>query len=124
MSQAKQRVVVLGASDKPDRYSFKAVHLLLQEGHEVVPVNPNVDSANGMPVLDSLDQVTGPVDTLTMYVSAHISDTLLDAIIALKPARVIFNPGSESVALESSLRKHGISCEQACTLVLLRTGQF
>lgn len=124
MSQAKQRVVVLGASNKPDRYSFKAVNLLLQKGHEVVLVNPNVDSLDGRPVLDSLDQVNGPVDTLTMYVSEHISSTLIDAIIVLNPVRVIFNPGSENSALQNALQQHGIASEQACTLVLLRMGQF
>ena len=124
MTQAKQRVVVLGASDRPDRYAFKAVQFLLQKGHDVVPVNPNVDAVEGLTVLDSLDEVVGPIDTLTLYVSPRISNALIDSIIRLKPGRVIFNPGSENTKLETALQQHGIAWEQACTLVLLRTGQF
>jgi predicted CoA-binding protein len=124
MSQIKQRVVVLGASDQPYRYSHKAVQQLLQHGHEVVPVNPNVVEVEGLAVLDSLDQVEGPVDTLTLYVSPRISRLLIDKIIQLKPGRVIFNPGSENRELQAALQQHGIAFEEACTLVLLRTGQF
>ena len=38
--------------------------------------------------------------------------------------RVIFNPGTENGELEAALRAAGIESEEACTLVLLRTGQF
>jgi hypothetical protein len=124
MSRAKQRVVVLGASDQPDKYAFKAVQMLLQNGHEVVPVNPNVDTVENLVVLDSLDQVDGAVDTLTLYVSPHISSSLTEKIIRMNPGRVIFNPGAENAQLEAKLQQHGIATEQACTLVLLRTGQF
>jgi hypothetical protein len=37
---------------------------------------------------------------------------------------VIFNPGAENTALVAELEKAGIACEEACTLVLLNTGQF
>jgi hypothetical protein len=59
-----------------------------------------------------------------MYVGAAISTGLKDKLIALNPNRVIFNPGAENAALVADLEKAGISCEEACTLVLLNTGQF
>jgi hypothetical protein len=37
---------------------------------------------------------------------------------------VIINPGAESRELELALRNARIPFEHACTLVLLRTGQF
>ena len=45
-------------------------------------------------------------------------------ILDLAPKRVIFNPGTEHLAFQERLQKAGISCEIACTLVLLRTHQF
>lgn len=48
----------------------------------------------------------------------------LAALIALAPRRVIFNPGSEDETLAEQLREQGIACENACTLVLLRSRQF
>ncbi len=119
-----QRVVVLGASHKPERYSNQAIRLLRDHGHEVIPVHPKLQQAEGIAVVSSLDAINGAVDTLTMYIGAERSDQIADAILALKPGRVIFNPGSENPALEQRLHDAGIAFELACTLVLLRTGQF
>jgi predicted CoA-binding protein len=35
-------VAVLGASNKPDRYSYKAVMLLKEMGHAPYPVHPTL----------------------------------------------------------------------------------
>ena len=48
----------------------------------------------------------------------------LKDIIELKPDRVIMNPGTESNVMEEELIANGIPVQKACTLVLLRTGQF
>ncbi len=119
-----QRVVILGASEKPERYSNKAMHMLNDYGHKVVLVSPRVKSIVGATVLSSLSEVTGSVDTLTMYVGAQVSAKMADEIIKLKPRRVIFNPGSENPDLQHKLAASGIAVEEACTLVLLRTNQF
>jgi uncharacterized protein len=124
MSENKQRVVVLGASDNPERYSNKAVHLLMEHGHQVVPVSPRLKTVNGVDALSDLAQVSGSVDTLSIYVSPEVSIGLARQILDLNPARVIFNPGSENPAVREILDKKGIRTEEACTLVLLRTGQF
>jgi hypothetical protein len=44
--------------------------------------------------------------------------------VALNPRRVIFNPGTESAPLQQALDEAGIEWLEACTLVMLRTGQF
>jgi uncharacterized protein len=124
MSTTKERVIIIGASDKPDRYSHKALLLLQKHGHEVVPVNPGLVSIESIPVTRDLAEVAGAVDTVTMYVAPKISSDLADKLIALKPRRVIFNPGSENPALQSTLAAAGIETQDACTLVLLRTGQY
>jgi hypothetical protein len=37
---------------------------------------------------------------------------------------VVFNPGTENTEFESLLKENGIEAEEACTLVLLGTGQY
>ncbi|NQD36456.1 CoA-binding protein [Permianibacter sp. IMCC34836] len=123
MSQI-ETVVVLGASNKPDRYANKAQKLLRAHGHTVLPVHPLLSEIEGLPVLPSLAAIQQPVDTVTMYIGPERSAALADELVALKPKRVIFNPGSESELLEQRLRAAGIPFEEACTLVLLNTGQF
>lgn len=119
-----QRVAILGASQKPERYSNKAMKDLLKAGHEVVLINRGLQEIEGHPVLASLADVTGHVDTVTMYVNPEISTLEGDKLVALKPGRVIFSPGTENPALEEKLKAAGVETLEACPLVMLRTGQF
>jgi uncharacterized protein len=117
-------VVVLGASPKPVRYSYRALKLLQDKGYRVVPVHPKGGRIEHLPVLADLGQVAGPVDTLTVYVGPERVLGMIGAIVDLRPGRVILNPGTESRELELALHQASIPYEHACTLVLLRTGQF
>ena len=121
---AAHRVVVLGASAKPARYANQAQRLLMAMGYPVIPVHPRLETLEGLSVASSLRQVQAPVHSLTLYLGAARSQPLIPDILHLNPGRVIFNPGTESEALEAALRKHGIPYLHACTLVMLRTGQF
>lgn len=116
--------VIIGASDKPDRYSYKAKNMLTQHGLKSILVHPSLKEIDGQPVFNSLADVKDKIHTITVYVRPEISDQMFDEIIALKPKRVIFNPGSENPNLERKLTERGISCEEACTLVLLSTDQY
>lgn len=121
---AAETVVVLGASPKSERYSFKAVKLLAECGHHVLPVNPYHPEVAGIPCVAAVDQLQAKVDTVTVYVRADLLIKDVAKIIALAPRRVIFNPGTESAEMLAAFNEAGIATEEACTLVLLRTGQF
>lgn len=123
-AKAHARVAVLGASPKEDRYSFKAVRMLKEYGHQPIPVHPAGHVVDGDISKKSLDEITDPVDTLTMYVGPEISDKELDRILKLKPRRVIFNPGAENDELAEKLEAAGIEVVLGCTLVMLRSDQF
>jgi predicted CoA-binding protein len=118
------RVAVLGASPNPERYSNKAMRMLKKHGHEAVPVTPGHKEVEGTTAVASLAALPAPVDTVTVYVGpAHIGP-LIDGIVAAKPRRVIMNPGAESPELAKRAQAAGIEVVEACTLVLLSTGQF
>jgi len=117
-------VAVLGASNKPERYSFQAVKLLAEKGHAVYPVHPALAAIDGMPAFKSLADIPVPIHTLTVYVGPEKSSALAAAVLATRPQRVIFNPGAENPALAAQLQSARIDVCNACTLVLLRTGQF
>ena len=121
---AAQTVAILGASADPERYAFKAQRLLKEHGHRVIPVSAKEATIDGDATVAQLHDIEGAVDTLTLYVRPAISSKYREQIEALKPGRVIFNPGTENEALAAALRAAGIEIEEACTLVMLRTGQF
>jgi len=119
-----QTVAVLGASHKPERYSNRALKILLEKGHRVIPVHPKRETIEGLPVVHRLSDIQDPVDTLTLYIGPERQRTIMDDIIALHPGRVIFNPGSESQMLQEKLLKSDIPYLEACTILLLQTNQF
>ncbi len=121
---AAQTVAILGASSDPERYAFKAQHLLKEHGHRVIPVSAKEATIDGDATVAQLHDIEGAVDTLTLYVRPAISSKYREQIEALKPGRVIFNPGTENEELAAALRAAGIETEEACTLVMLRTGHF
>jgi predicted CoA-binding protein len=117
-------VAVLGASDKSERYSFQAVKLLAENGHTVFPVHPALPAIDGMPAFKGLADIPVPIHTLTVYVRPERSSALAAAILAARPQRLIFNPGAENPGLAAQLQSARVDVCNACTLVLLRTGQF
>jgi len=117
-------VAVIGASPDQERYSNKAMRLLQEKGHTPVPVAPKHDRICDAEVCASCREIPGDVDTVTMYVSPARQDAVIDDVIALAPRRVIFNPGAENSDVYDRLERNGIEVVEACTLVLLNTGQF
>ena len=121
---APQTVAILGASADPERYAFKAQRLLKEHGYRVIPVNAKESVIDGDATVASLADIKVPVHTLTVYVRPALSDRHREDIERLKPQRVIFNPGTENASLAAALEEAGIRIRDACTLVLLRTGDF
>lgn len=121
---ANETVAVLGASPKPERHSNQAVRALVEHGHRVIPVHPLLKQIAGVPAVQALSQINDTVNTLTLYVGPELGGKLLEHMIDLKPDRVIMNPGTESDEIDRQLTANGISVLRACTLVMLRTGQF
>jgi predicted CoA-binding protein len=120
-------VAVIGASNDPSRYSFKAMEMLGEYGHEAIPVHPREEIVLGKRVFSSIGELAKShkqVDTVTIYVNQEISRKYEADLIKLRPKRVIFNPGAENPALAKALTSEGIKVENACTLVMLRTNQF
>jgi predicted CoA-binding protein len=120
MTAPMKTVVILGASDKPDRASHALLARMLgRGGYAPVPVHPALDSIAGVPVRKNLTEAPSRPDLLTVYVSPDRSTALEADIVRLAPRKVIFNPGAENPALEARLGAAGIETENACSLVLL-----
>ncbi len=115
--------LIIGASTNPERYAFKAANNLLAHGHKIELVGQKEGEVLGHKI-----QVNYPdfedIDTVTMYVGAKNQPDLYDYILRQKPRRIIFNPGTENPDFEDIANKNGIETEEACTLVLLATGQY
>jgi predicted CoA-binding protein len=120
-----KKTVIIGASPNQDRYAFQAASLLKRYGHEFVPIGIKRGEVLGQPIQDIRTfPVLQDVDTVTLYVRAELQAPYYDYILGLKPRRIIFNPGTENYEFEKMAEEQGVDPIEACTLVMLRTGQF
>jgi uncharacterized protein len=119
----KDKTLVLGASEHPERYSNKAMLRLQDKGYEVVAVGKVPGNVNGMEILN-MPPDRADIDTVTLYVNPTHQKAYYNYILGLKPRRIIFNPGTENPELEELAEQEGIIAQEACTLVLLGTGQY
>ena len=123
MPTALKKTLVIGASDNPQRYSYLAVNRLRGKGHPVVAIGRKPSKVGDVAVeTDKKD--FGDIDTVTLYLSPRLQKEYYDYIISLHPKRIIFNPGAENPELEELAQAHGIQPLEACTLVMLSTGQY
>lgn len=123
MAAQQKKTLVLGASDNPSRYSYLAIQRLKEHGHPVVAIGKRPTVASGVNIGTEKTPEQG-VDTVTLYLNPDHQKDYYNYILSLKPKRIIFNPGTENQELAQLAAKNQIQPMEACTLVLLSTGQY
>jgi len=123
MEKRDKKTLVLGASANPSRYSFLAINKLRANGYPVVAVGKNDASVADVKIFKE-KIASENIDTVTLYLNPVHQKEYYDYIVSLKPTRIIFNPGTENPELSKLATQNGIEPVQACTLVLLATGQY
>ena len=119
------KTVIVGATPNPARYAFIAAEMLTEYNHKIVPIGIKKGELSGEQILDIRQKPPiEDVDTITMYIGQNHQPEWYDYLISLNPKRIIFNPGTENYEFEKLLEEKGIIPVRACTLVMLRTGQY
>lgn len=112
--------LVIGASVKPERYSNQAVRRLKAYGENVLALGLREGDIDGIHIERDRNELEGEVvDTVTLYLNPRRQKEYYDWILAMKPRRVIFNPGAENPEFMDMLEAEGIEPIRACTLVML-----
>lgn len=119
----KKKTLVLGASENATRTSFLAVQKLIAKGHPVIAIGKRTGRI-GTTTIETEQKLIPEVDTVTIYLNPEKQASYYSYILSLHPKRLIFNPGAENPELFSLALNEGINCLNACTLVLLSTGQY
>jgi predicted CoA-binding protein len=119
-----ETVLVLGASETTWRYSFIATNMLLDYHHNPVLVGKREGAVRDLQIHTRIPEHLEKVDTVTLYLNPSHQPQWYNEIFRLRPQRVIFNPGTENPDFEQELADRGIEPVEACTLVMLRTGQW
>ncbi|HNF71642.1 MAG TPA: CoA-binding protein, partial [Chitinophagaceae bacterium] len=118
----KKYTLVMGASDHPERYSYQAILKLRKYGHPVAGIGRRNGITGDVSFGTEKEPFQG-IDTVTLYLNPLHQQPYYEYLLALRPKRIIFNPGTENPEFEEMAQKQGIQTIEACTLVKLGTGQ-
>ncbi len=121
--EGKKKTLVFGGSLKPERYSHKAIRRLNNTGHPVVSIGGRSGWVEDVVVLRGHPELK-EIHTITMYMGEQRQEEHEEYLLSLSPDRIIFNPGAENHRLFAKAKSAGIEVMEACTLVLLSTGEF
>jgi predicted CoA-binding protein len=122
MSGSK-KTLVIGASENPERYSYIAVQRLKLQGHSVIALGRKSGMIGYTSIVTEFP-LNQQFDTVTLYINPDLQKQYINDILLLHPKRIIFNPGTENDELFEMAKANGIEPLEACTLVLLSTGQY
>ena len=122
-NQKNKKTLVIGGSENPSRYANRAVHRLLNSGHEVIIIGKREGKIAEVKIQTGFPQLEN-IDTITLYINPMVQANYEDYILSLKPQRIIFNPGTENPSLIRRAKEKGILTEIACTLVMLSIDEY
>ena len=123
MKESK-KTLVIGASENPSRYAFRAINRLVASGHEVIAIGRKAGKVGEVEIITEMPEIT-ELDTITLYINPSIQAAAYEKyILSLNPRRIIFNPGTENPSLIQRAKEKGIITEIACTLVMLSIDDY
>ena len=77
-------IVMIGASDRPDRASYRVMAMLQGHGYRVIPVNPQItgEHVHGEYVFRDLSQIGEPIDMVDIFRRSDAAGAAVDEAIA------------------------------------------
>jgi uncharacterized protein len=82
--EATRTIAMVGASDRPDRPSYRVMEVLQAHGYRVIPVNPQITGAHvhGEFVFHDLSQLGDPIDMVDIFRNPAAAGEAVDQAIA------------------------------------------
>ncbi|KAJ7201198.1 CoA binding domain-containing protein [Mycena haematopus] len=91
---------VVGASDDEFKFGTIVFKTMLEQGLDVVPINPFVTESQGVPCLDSLAEIADPARTsISVVTQPSVTLQILHQASALGIFAVWLQPGAEDDAV-------------------------
>ena len=78
-------IAMVGASDRPDRPSYRVMQTLQGHGYRVIPVNPQItgEHIHGEFVFRDLNQLGDPIDLVDIFRNSAAAGEAVDQAIAV-----------------------------------------
>ncbi|MFC3579407.1 CoA-binding protein [Sphingomonas hylomeconis] len=83
--EGARTIALVGASDRPDRPSYRVMKTLQDHGYRVIPVNPQItgEHLHGEFVFRELAQLGDPIDIVDIFRNSAAAGEAVDQAIAI-----------------------------------------
>ena len=83
--EGARTIAMVGASDRPDRASYRVMATLQDHGYRVIPVNPQItgEHVHGEFVFRELAQLGDPIDIVDIFRRSEAAGEAVDEAIAI-----------------------------------------
>ena len=112
-----ESVAVVGMSPRPDRPSHYVAKYLLDNGYDIIPVNPLVDEVLGLKSYPDLSSIPRKVDLVDIFRLSHLVPPIVDESIAIGARFIWMQDGVVHEEAAAKARAAGLSVVMDnCTL--------
>ncbi|MBA7613169.1 putative protein YccU [subsurface metagenome] len=105
---AQKKFAVVGATDNPEKYGHQILINLKNRDYEVYPVNPRLETIEGMKCYATLSELPAKVDVVDFVVPPAATESILKECLKLGLNRIWLQPGSESEAAIRFCRENNL----------------
>lgn len=83
--EGARTIAVVGASERPDRPSYRVMRTLQEHGYRVIPVNPQItgEHVHGEFIFRDLAQLGDPIDIVDIFRRSDAAGEAVDQAIAV-----------------------------------------
>ena len=75
---------VVGLSNNSERAAYRVSKLLIEKGHQVVPVHPKAETVHGQQGYAKLLDIPFAVDVVDIFVNSELAGEVVDSAIEIK----------------------------------------
>ncbi len=109
MDNIKEKaIVIIGLSDREEKFGFRIFRDLLREGFKVEGVNPRGGEVLGKKIYRNLSELGSPIDLVITVVPHEITERIVEECRELGIKEIWMQPGSESEKAINLTKEYGI----------------
>ena len=113
----KTKIAIVGASVDRTKYGNRALRGFLAAGYDVYPINPSLETVEGVKCYPTLSSIPIKPDIVSVYTSPSITEKLVAQIAEVHAEEVYFNPGSENENVKRLAKDLKVNAIFACSVI-------
>ncbi len=114
MFNRQTKIALVGVSAKPEKYGHRIFADLLDNGYQVIGINPKAESVLNQPIFSSLSDLPTLPELVITVVPHSVTSQIVDECHNLGIKNIWMQPGSESLEVVEKAKQLGLQVTTKC----------